>query len=104
MADRLLDSRLQHITLSFDGASKPEHYQRRASKRSAIRALARETRTSRQLNRCADGSDGGQRTEVDDFKSSGARCRVSTGTREGDETNLVTPERARSSRAARAIT
>jgi radical SAM protein with 4Fe4S-binding SPASM domain len=102
---------LQHITLSFDGASEGDL--RALSKRRALRKSPRQFRalrphekgTSRpHSNRCADGSDGGQRTRrwviFKKFWSAVPGCRP--GAREGRRDQLGDSEIERTGPAARA--
>lgn len=110
MADRLLDSRLQHITLSFDGASKEtfEHY-RKGARFEKVRdnfvrfaRMKHERRASIQIVvqmvRMA-----GNAHEVDDFKKFWSAVPGVDQVRvKEDETNLVTPEIERTGPAARA--
>jgi radical SAM protein with 4Fe4S-binding SPASM domain len=110
MADRLLDSRLQHITLSFDGASKEtfEHYRKGArfeKVRDNFVRFARMKHERRigiqivvQMVRMA-----GNAHEVDDFKKFWSAIPGVNQVRvKEDETNLVTPEIERTGPAARA--
>src|SRR6185295_4144272 len=100
MAGRLLDSRLQHITLSFDGASKEtfEHYRKGArfeKVRDNFVQFARMKHERRvgiqivvQMVRMA-----GNAHEVDAFKSFWSAVPGIDQVRvKEDETNLVTPE------------
>jgi radical SAM protein with 4Fe4S-binding SPASM domain len=110
MAGRLLDSRLQHITLSFDGASKEtfEHY-RKGARFEKVRdnfvrfaRMKQERRASIQIVvqmvRMA-----GNAHEVDDFKKFWSAVPGVDQVRvKEDETNLVTPEIERTGPAARA--
>lgn len=108
-AARLLDSRLQHITLSFDGASKVtfEHY-RKGARFERVRdnfarfAQMKHQRGSRiqivvQMVRMP-----GNAHEVDEFKRFwGAISGVDQVRVKEDETNLVQPEGQRSGGKAR---
>ncbi len=110
MAERLLESRLQHITLSFDGASKEtfEHY-RKGARFEKVRdnfvrfAQMKHDRRARiqivvQMVRMA-----GNAHEVDDFKRFWSAVPGVDQVRvKEDETNLVTPEIERAGPAARA--
>jgi radical SAM protein with 4Fe4S-binding SPASM domain len=110
MAGRLLDSRLQHITLSFDGASKEtfEHY-RKGARFEKVRdnfvrfaRMKQERRASIQIVvqmvRMA-----GNAHEVGDFKKFWSAVPGVDQVRvKEDETNLVTPEIERTGPAARA--
>jgi len=110
MASRLLDSRLQHITLSFDGASKEtfEHYRKGARFDKVRDNFVRFARMKHdrhagiqivvQMVRMA-----GNAHEVDAFKKFWSAVPGVDQVRvKEDETNLVTPEIERTGPAARA--
>ena len=108
-AERLLDSPLQHITLSFDGATKEtfELYRKGARfekvRDNFVRFCAHETRPRRQVaDRGADGAHAAATpTKWMSSGASGARIQGVDQVRvKEDETNLVQPERHRAPRAS----
>jgi radical SAM protein with 4Fe4S-binding SPASM domain len=110
MAARLLDTRLQHITLSFDGASKEtfEHY-RKGARFEKVRdnfvrfaRMKHEKRAKMQIVVQMVRMPGNAH-EVDDFKTFWSAIPGIDQVRvKEDETNLVQPEGHRTGPAARA--